>query len=343
MRKRFLYGIALLATLFLLFPTAAQAAGSGAVSAYQKLNSGLPVRIAVLGDSIADKTGVEPNQSWNTLLFDWLHNEYPSRITMDSYAVGGTSSYTGYYQSETAMRQKIRKNGQYDLVIICYGQNDETANFGLYYEGMLRSVKRQNPSCQFITILESTQQIYTEKMLEILRLSEVYHADVADTISAFALSGIPFEQLTPDGTHPNAEGHWLYFETLRSVIENGVAQGKPVTGMPSATTPYVTLFENYSYIPLEKCKVDEGLYCLRPKTPTVGILFQKFPGGSDILLEFSTGELWADSGDTIIQKEWTVAAPVGLLVAPGTDITLQDDTGVIAETVAGFICSGHLP
>lgn len=343
MKKRFFGGALLLAFLCLLPSATTQAAARNTSSAYQKLNDGRPVRIAVLGDSIADRTGVEPNESWNTLLFDWLHNEYPSQITMESYAVGGTSSYTGYYQSETAMRKKIRKNGQYDLVIICYGQNDDTANFGLYYEGMLRSVKKQNPSCQFILILESTQQTYTDKMQEILRLAEVYHADVADTINAFALSGIPFEQLTPDGTHPNAAGHWLYFETIRDVIKNGVAQGKTVTGMPPATTPYVTLFENYSFVPLETCRNENGQYRFVPKSPAVGIVFQKFPGGSDILLEFSTGELWADSGDTVIEKNWTIAAPVGLLVAPGTTITLEDATGTVGETVSGFICSGYLP
>lgn len=319
-------------------------AGSSAADVYRKLKNGRPVRIAILGDSIADKTGVaDPAQSWDSLLLDWLNDEYASAITLDNYAIGGTTSYTGYYQAETVMRSAVQKSGVYDLVIICYGQNDAPENFCLYYEGMLRSVKKLNRSCQLITILESSQQVYTEKMQEIIRLSGLYDADVADTISAFFASGFSFEALTPDGTHPNEFGHRIYFEALRSIIETNVAEGKKAAALPAASSPYMTLFENYSFTPLAKCRTIDGQYVLTTKTPSLGIVFKKCPGGSDIRLDFSTGEAWADTGDTVILKEWTTAAPIGLLIAPGTTITLTSEAGNIEDTVIGFISSGYLP
>lgn len=323
--------------------SAKQTSSSASDSFYQKLKKGRSVRIAVLGDSIADKTGVEPSQSWDFLLYEWLSSEYSSKVTLDSYAIGGTTSYTGYYECETAMRAAVKKSGAYDLVIICYGQNDAPENFTLYYEGLLRSVRTLNRSCQLITILESSQQIYTEKMLEIIRLSGLYHADVADTISAFARSPLSYEQLTPDGTHPNAEGHRIYFEALCSIIEENMSgTGKPA-GLPPASSPFVTLFENFSFIPLEKCRASDGQYRFTAQKPALGIVYKKFPGASDIRLEFSSGEVWADTGNTTILREWTTAAPVGLLVAPGTVITLIDEAGGIEDTVLGFITSGYLP
>lgn len=339
MKKKYIYGL-LSALLFLLLSGMAVQAKSA--HPYEKLQTNRPVRIAVFGDSIADKTGVEPALSWDSLLYDWLLDTYPAPIVLDSYAIGGTSSYTGYYQSETAMRKNIRKNGSYDLILICYGQNDSPDNFGLYYEAMLRSILRQNPSCRLITILESSQQIYTEKMLEIIRLSGLYDADIADTIGAFSLSEFSFTQLTPDGTHPDAQGHRIYFETIRSVIESGVTANKNASFLATPSNPFVSLFEDYTFIPLEKCRTDDGQYRITPKTPTLGILYQKFPGGSDIWLEFSTGEVWADTGDTTVIKKWTMAAPVGLLIAPNTTLSLQYEEG-IEDTVLGFICSGHLP
>lgn len=311
---------------------------------YQKLKKGSPVRIAILGDSIADKTGViDPAQAWDSLLFDWLNTEFTSRITQDNYAIGGTISYTGYYQCETAMRDAIKKNGSYDLVIICYGQNDAPENFVLFYEGLLRTVKKLNRSCQLITILESSQQIYTEKMQEIIRLSGLYGADIADTISAYALSGLSYEQLCADDIHPNAPGHAIYFDTVRSVIESNMAEGKKITALPASSSPFTTLFENFTFIPLSKCKTEDGQYRLVTNAPSLGIVYKKFPGGSDIRLEFSTGEVWADTGNTTVLKEWTMAAPIGLLVGQGTVVTLDNADGMIENTVIGFISSGYLP
>lgn len=364
MIKKYLCSIFLAAAVFLLpgIPTwaaqpahtkaagdsriqsAPQAAATNKASGfYHKLSTGKSVRIAILGDSIADKTGADPSQTWDALLCDWLTEKYPSKITVDNYAIGGTTSYTGYYQCETSMRTAIKKSGSYDLVIICYGQNDAAENFSLYYEGMLRSAKKQNPSCQFITILESSQQVYTEKMLEIIRLSGLYGADVADTISAFFASGFSYQQLTPDGTHPNAEGHRIYFEAIRSIIESNIANGKAVPVLPAASSLYMTLFEDFSFTPLSEYKIADGQYVFTTAAPMLGIVFRKYPGGSDIRLDFSTGEAWADTGNTAIQKEWTTAAPIGLVVAPGTTITLSDTDGTIEKTVAGFISSGHLP
>lgn len=364
MTKKFLSGILFAAAVFLLpclpahaasvQPSRAEAAidtgkqsaakpasASKSTNVYRKLQTGKAVRIAILGDSIAAKAGAEPDQTWDALLYRWLLDEYHEKITVDNYAIGGTNSYMGYYQCETALRAQVQQNGCYDLIVICYGQNDAPENFCLYYEAMLRSAKKQNPSCQFITFLESSQHTYTSKMQEIIRLSELYGADIADTISAFAASGLTYEELAPDGTHPNAAGHQIYFETIRSVIEANVDAPRQAPKLPAVSSPYMTLFEDFSFISIDQCRTADGQYVFTSTAPMFGILFCKYPGGGNIRLDFSTGEAWADTGNSPI--EWTAAVPIHLLVAPGTTVTLTGDADTLENTVIGFISSGHLP
>lgn len=303
---------------------------------YQKLKKGKEVRVAVLGDSIGSGTGTDPEHSWDALLADWLWSEYGGEVTLDNYAVGGTGSFTGYCQSEGAMREKA----DYDLVFICYGQNDDTDDFYLIYESMLRSVKKYNPSCQIITVLESSQQIYTGKMHAIIRLSYLYGADVADMLRDFILSGIPYGQLCSDGVHPNTEGHKLYFESIRSIIEKNVELGKEIAPMPEPSEDTVRLFENYAYIPLEKCAYADGEYRFVTDRPVLGLAYRHSGRSGDIVLKFDTGGCWEGTGKTDIQKEWTEAVLIDTGLTPGTLISLPDPRGDIDETVEGFIIAG---
>lgn len=323
----------------------AQDSGKAAVSsyrrnAYQRLRTGKSVRIAVLGDSIAAGAGAEAGEGWVPLLDSWLRERYPSRITLDNYGIGGTGSYTGYYLSETAMGDAVREKGPYDLVIICYGHNDAEGNFALCFEAMLRSVRRLNPSCQFITVLESSQRTYTPKMQELLRLSEWYGADVADTLSTYDASGLSYEELTLDDVHPNASGHRLYFETIKDIIEKNTAKGRKIPKTPAPSSPYMTLFEDFTFHPLDEFKTADGQYLIMPDSPTVGIVFKRFPGAGPIRLDFSTGEIWEENGNTDVPMEWLVALPVSYIVAPGTAITLTGQTETLEDTVLGFVFSG---
>lgn len=310
---------------------------------YQKLKAGSPVRIAILGDSIAAKAGTDIAHAWDTLLNTWLTETYGSQVTMDSYAIGGTTSFMGYFQSQTAMRAAIQADGVYDLVIICYGPNDDPTNFSLIYESMLRSVKSLNGSCQLITFLESNPYSYSDKMLEIQRLSKRYGADVADTINAYALTGLSYEELSPDGTHPNTEGHQLYFETISAIIEQNVIKNKGPAKFPSPSDKNTSLYENFVYIPLQDCLDADGQYRYTTSLPALGIVYRKSPSCGDILIQFSDGTIWQGSGSTTVQQEWMMASPLGLVIPAGTTVTLCNPDGHIQDTVIGFFASGSIP
>ena len=87
---------------------------------------------------------------------------------------------------------------------------------------MIRAIMEKYPDCSIISILESSQREYTEKMVSIKDICSYYGIPLADTIAAFNESGISYENLAEDGVHPNDDGQNLYFETVKKVIKEQV-------------------------------------------------------------------------------------------------------------------------
>lgn len=188
-------------------------------SFYQKLEDCFDVNILIVGDSIGAGAGTKTaGNQWFEQLKSYLKKKYGVRVGLTSVSMGGNASYAGYVRVMTQDDEE-----DYDLAIICYGQNDNPEGFGENYESVIRAIMGKYPDCSIISILESSQRGYTDKMISINKLCEYYDIPMADTIATFNNSGISYEKLTEDGIHPNDEGQNLYFETVKNVIEEQVA------------------------------------------------------------------------------------------------------------------------
>lgn len=76
--------------------------------------------------------------------------------------------------------------------------------------------------------------------------------DVADTIASFNADEAGMYGLLADGTHPNDAGHEVYFQTVKAVIEEGVAEEKSYVTMKRI--PYnggVDGFDSFTYLAKE--------------------------------------------------------------------------------------------
>lgn len=82
----------------------------------------------------------------------------------------------------------------YDLAIICYGQNDGAEGFSTNYEFIICAIRSKYTDCSIISILEFSQREYTEKMTTIQSICEHYSIPVADTIAAFNNSGKAYDE-----------------------------------------------------------------------------------------------------------------------------------------------------
>ena len=185
-------------------------------SFYQKLADGFDVNVLVVGDSIA--ANGQGEKGWCTLLQNNIKKIYNNRVFFTNVSMGGNASYAGYVRTMALNDEK-----DYDLAIICYGQNDGTDGFSTNYESIIRAIRSKYPDCSIISILESSQRTYTEKMTTIQSICEHYSIPVADTIAAFNNSGKAYDDLTSDGVHPNDAGQEIYFETVKKVIDDNVA------------------------------------------------------------------------------------------------------------------------
>lgn len=106
-------------------------------------------------------------QQWFKQLQTYLRTVNKSKVSVTNISMGGNASYAGYVRT-----MALNNDVDYDLAIICYGQNDGIDGFSTNYESILRAIRSKYPDCSIISILESSQRTYTEKMTTIQSICE---------------------------------------------------------------------------------------------------------------------------------------------------------------------------
>lgn len=221
-------------------------------------NSKDTYHLLIVGDSIGEGAGAsEPVYKWYRLLAPFLEEKFQCQVEITNVSIGGSTSYGGYVKV-----MELDSKEEFDLIIICYGENDAEEEFSLYYEALLRALHRKYPASPKLAILESSQREYSVKIKMIQSLCQHYGVYIADTIQGFAESGLPYDTLCDDGVHPNNEGQRIYYETVKAAIE-----ALPV-GTVAETVETIepmnekaSEFDTFEYIPLKRFdKVDELTY-----------------------------------------------------------------------------------
>lgn len=245
-------------------------------SFYQKLADGFDVNVLIIGDSIAE--GAQGESGWCTLLRNDIRKNYQVDVSFTNVSMGGNASYAGYVRT-MALNDFV----DYDLAIICYGQNDGLYNFSTYYESIIRAIRSKYPDCSIISILESSQRTYTEKMITIQNICAHYHIPIADTIAGFNNSGKAYDTLTDDGVHPNITGQKIYYGVVKAVIDENVAAS---TGKMETVAPInegVHQFDHFVWYDVNKNfkRIDDTTFTLNVSASgTLGIDY-KFESGDN--------------------------------------------------------------
>lgn len=233
-------------------------------SFYQKLADGFDVNVLIVGDSIGAGFGASgADYRWANLLRYNLQKNYSVKVNLTNVSMGGNTSYAGYVRT-----MALDDGVDYDLVVLYYGQNDSKYNFSLYYESIIRAVKNRYPKASIISILESSQREYTEKMQTIQAIAEHYEIPIADTIEPFQTN---YEGLVKDRVHPNDDGQQVYYETVMRVIEPLVAARRG--NDPADVTiinDQVTAFDTFQWFSVDQFTREGNTFTL--KTTTHGIV-----------------------------------------------------------------------
>ena len=184
---------------------------TGSFNAWQKLACGQDIHFLVVGDSIGAL-------GWTYDVADWIAENYRVGCDIKNISLGGNTSYGGFVS--LAM---LDDGISYDLILVCYGENDLPDAFKTEYEALIRTILKRYDNCSIIPILESSQREYNEKMQWIQQVADYYNLVPADTIAAFENSGYAYEKLSWDGKHPSDLGGEIYAQTVETVIRENVA------------------------------------------------------------------------------------------------------------------------
>ena len=227
----------------------------GNYSFYQKLKKGYDVDILVIGDSIGKGVGTkEESAKWFNILKKDLEKRYSVKVEITNISMPGTTSYAGYVNTMLLDYEKVESKKsyrQYDLAIICYGQNDADYGFSTNYESIIRAVMKKYPNASIISILESSIEDKSTKIDVIRELCEYYDLQIADTVKAFEKE----ENLSGDGVHPNEAGQLVYSDTISKIIESNVVAN---TGKPknkTALNKKAERYNNFKWYGLDNKKV----------------------------------------------------------------------------------------
>lgn len=289
-----------------------------------------------MGDSIGAGTG---EASWAGQLSAYITEQYGSAVTLTNVSMSGNTSYAGYTRV-----MSLSDEINYDLAVVCYGQNDGVTNFSLCYESIYCAINERFEDCTIISILESSQQDYTEKMLEIQSLAAWYGVAVADTIQGFAESGYEYAELTDDGVHPNNLGETIYFETIQAIIDENVAEDAAYTEFEIAlVNEELAGFKEFEYIPLTSFEeVDELTYRFETTESAVWLaVYYTYLVGENAFDIYIDGELFVATS-----FEWGCDFSQAHISKVASDVMIEESVELVftsqeqAENFTGIIFSG---
>lgn len=293
-------------------------------SFYQLLENGYDVNVLIVGDSIGAGAGAaDSDNMWANSLAGRLKSEYGGNVDISNVSMGGNTSYAGYVRT-----MALNNDVSYDLVVICYGQNDSTNDFSLYYESVIRAIKKQYPKASVICILESSQKDYTEKIKVIQSVADHYGLPVADTIEPFRAN---YDDLVTDGIHPNNDGQKIYCDTVFDVI-------KPLAEARRSFDPAdvaiinekVTVFDTFRFLPASQFRREGNTFILDGQLQgTVLGIDYSFTYGENSCRIYIDGEEYASSEFTfnydltqrhiIVLNKWS----------EGETVNVQDEIRVV--------------
>ncbi len=219
-----------------------QTGASRRPSFYEKLADGRDVSIVALGDSIIECYGASDDEHrWVNMLAEGIRRRYGVRVRLTNLAMGGNNSFSGYVRA-----MALDDGVEYDLALLCHGQNDAPATLPLNYEAFVRAVRQRWPDASLLAALEHCQKTYTEKIRTVQALAAHYDIPTVDLIPAFQEN---YDGLTMDGCHPNDEGQRIYYEHYMETIDRFVAarRGHDAPDM-TPVNEGVTLYETFRWL-----------------------------------------------------------------------------------------------
>lgn len=298
---------------------------------YQKMKEGLQVNALFLGNGAATAASSGKRQ-WVFDAVDLWEEEFGVDVQGGNYAREHTTAFYGY-----TMMNEYPRGLRYDIVVLCYGAEDDPADFAFYYDGLMRSIKNQNAKCEIYCIIEANGQGYNENAETVRLLSDYYGAVCIDMIQYFKDNNVNFD-LALDGITPTAQGSDVYLDAFQATIKENLNSGRRV---PERTAPYNAQgdrFDKFSFVEaksLSRATVTSYEYVT--SDPIAGILYYHSNDGGTIRI-YANDVLVAtiDNRANVSEGRRIATAMVGKDLEGRTVIRIEAGTQENLTNVAGI-------
>jgi len=195
-------------------------------SFYDKVSEKQEISILVLGDAIGESSGVKEESKWYNSINKWINSEYGAKSNIKLFTSPKGNVFAGLSDFNFA------DNKKYDLVFICFGENDlkdmTLAQYSGVYEALVRNIKTNNNKCEVINIIESS--IKSDKTFPeaLKKISNYYNLQFVDTRDVFSKSQIPYNNLSSNGILPNEKGYELYSSAIEDLLKSNITNKRTV-------------------------------------------------------------------------------------------------------------------
>ncbi|MEE0969931.1 MAG: SGNH/GDSL hydrolase family protein [Clostridia bacterium] len=245
---------------------------------YTKLKNKEQVNVLFVGDGITEGNGVDDyNRRWVNRLVNEIETSYGAELKGYNYGKENSDAFYGY------SNMSFRLTYVYDLVVVCYGAKDDPNTFKMYYDGLLRAIKNQNPKCEIYCIIEANPLGYGENADAVREICSYYGGVCIDVNAYFKENNIDMSETLVD-LIPNEAGNLAYYWCISAVLAENLVEGREV---PSVVTPnYSTTkyFDNYRVIRRNQMQPTGNTvfeFSVRGNTASL-VYFENYSNGGDI-------------------------------------------------------------
>lgn len=195
---------------------------------YDKLKNQEPIHYLVVGDSIGASTGASSGNSWETKFNKLIEKKYGSPAFGDQLTKGGSDVFDGLVEYDQS-----NLNNSYDMIFVVFGANDRHSlsvnQYNIFYKTLLTKLSQKYPKAEIFPVIESCMRASNVYPDALKSLASQFGLTTIDTREAYQKSGINYDQLTVDGTHPNDKGYDLYVQQFADTVDANLKANKKIS------------------------------------------------------------------------------------------------------------------
>ncbi len=192
---------------------------------YEKLRARKDISILILGDAIGRGDGVNDADKWCNKANSLIEQQFSVKADIKTGDSNSKTVFSGFYDYIKNFSDK-----KYDMVVICFGENDisllKLEYYQQMYEALVRKVKSENSSADIMCILESSIQSNKTYPAAVQEIAKQYGLLSLDLREAFKNSNKTYKDLSSDNIMPNKEGYNIYASAFADAVKKAVSDNR---------------------------------------------------------------------------------------------------------------------